>query len=131
MGECQRRRRRWLIGYVILLLGTLPIALPCWNGFLKGSIGRFVTLGQIHLVEYAGLGGFGALYARADAQPWRSLGNFVGLLAVVGLVDECIQWILPKRYFDWADVGLNLVGGVMGLAFVAVIDWMIHRMRRA
>lgn len=130
MPKRQRRLRRWLIGYVAVLLGTLPMALTWWNAILKDSVGQFVTVEQIHLAQYAGLGTFVGLYVRADARPRRTLWVLGGLLAAVGLTDECVQWILPGRFFEWSDVGLNLAGGVIGVTFAATTDWMIQRARQ-
>ena len=123
----QRVLRRWLVGYVAILLGTLPIALLCWNGFLRDSIGRFVTIEQIHLGEYAGLGWFAARYAGADVRPRRAFGIFAGLVAAVGVADELIQGMLPQRVFEWSDIGLNVLGGVLGMLFVASLDRIRQR----
>ena len=130
MTDRQRILRTWLIGYVAVLIGTLPIALPCWNGFLRDALGCFVTIEQIHLGEYVGLGWFAGRYARADVRPWRALGRLVGLVAAVGLVDEFVQGILPQRVFEWSDVGLNLVGGVCGMVAAEVMTWAVRVPRR-
>lgn len=127
--ERQRFLRRWLVGYVAILFGTLPIALPCWNGFLRDSIGRFVTIEQIHLAQYAGLGWFAARYARADARPWRTVGVLLALLAAVGLADELVQGVLPQRFFGWSDIGLNVAGGMLGMMLAVAVDWMVQGAR--
>ena len=111
-----------MIGYVALLLGTLPVALPLWTRVLQGSVGRFITVEQIHVVEYLGLGWLGAAWARTiKPPPWNALLSFV-LVAGVGLLDESAQRWMPGRFFDWADVGLNLVGGIVGVACQRVMQ---------
>ncbi len=35
-----------------------------------------------------------------------------------GYVDEIIQYYIPDRYFDWRDVGINFVAGIMPLGIV-------------
>jgi VanZ family protein len=38
------------------------------------------------------------------------------LSAITGLGDELIQGQLPARYFEWRDVGLNVVASLLGMA---------------
>ncbi|MCH2279365.1 MAG: VanZ family protein [Vicinamibacterales bacterium] len=40
----------------------------------------------------------------------------------IGLLDELLQIIWPRRYFDWADVGMNVVAVGLGL-LVAIPTW--------
>lgn len=121
MPHRQQVIRRWLIGYVALLFAMLPLALPCWNAFLRDSVGRFITIGQIHLLQYAGLGALAAGYVLASRQWARALGGMALLLIGCGLLDEVVQRWLPQRVFDWTDVFLNWAGGFLG----AVGSWMV------
>lgn len=120
-----------MLGYVAVLLGTLPLALPCWNLWLADSLGRWVTIQQIHLAEYAGLGIFAAAYARAGCRPWRTRALLMGVLAAVGTTDELLQGMLPQRFFEWSDVGMNLVGGAGGMLAAEIAGWMSGRISRA
>ncbi len=108
-------RRRWPVGYGIVLLAMAPLALPCWDGFLRNVVGRFLTVKATHLVEYAGLGWLTAGYALACKRPWRRLMTTAALVGGVGLLDEVLQVWLPQRVFGWSDVALNWVGGLGGL----------------
>ena len=45
-----------LIGYSAALFLAIPVALPIRNGGLRDTLGRWVTVEPIHLVQYAGLG---------------------------------------------------------------------------
>lgn len=113
MSPGQRVRGRWLAGYVLVLLGTLPIAQPIWTGWLRERIGRFVSLEAIHVVQYVGAGWLGAWYSASGlsrGQRIRLWGSLVGL----GWVDEAIQGWLPQRFFEWSDVGWNWVGLAVG-----------------
>ena len=71
-------RRRWLIAYVAGLFLTSALALPCWNAFLRDSLGRFITAEQIHVIEYGGLGWRSGLLppgnGQAVADPRRPRG---------------------------------------------------------
>lgn len=129
VSERQRILRRWLLGYVALLLGTLPIAFPLWNRVLRDAVGSYITVEQIHLAEYAGLGWYACWYALADRRPRRTLLVLMGILAAVGVVDELIQGLLPHRWFEWSDVALNGAGGLIGMMIAGLVDWIIQRSR--
>ena len=42
--------------------------------------------------------------------------------SLIGLADELLQILWPRRYFDWADVGMNVVAVGLGL-LVAIPAW--------
>ena len=54
--EQAKRVRRWLVGYAVLLIATLPLGLPCWNLFIRDSIGRVLSVEALHVMEYVGFG---------------------------------------------------------------------------
>ena len=37
------------------------------------------------------------------------------MTAILGLLDEGIQWILPNRVFDWVDFGFNTLAALMAI----------------
>ena len=43
------------------------------------------------------------------------------LTATVGCVDEGIQYLLPNRHFDWNDILINSLGGLMALITIRYI----------
>ncbi len=129
--ERQRVRRRWFLGYAAVLLTTLPAALPCWNAFLKETVGRVLSIQAIHVVEYLGLGLLGAWYRRASEQPRRALVRVLVLVLAVGLADELVQGLLPQRLFEWSDVWLNWCGGVGGVGAGELAGWLSWKRRRA
>ncbi len=45
------------------------------------------------------------------------------LTAIAGTVDEILQWLLPSRFWDLSDVGLNVAAGVM----VQLVIWRVVR----
>ena len=117
----QPHRTRWLIAYAAGLFLISAVGLPVWNAFLRDSLGRFLTVEQIHLVEYAGLGAVAVLFLRPAVRPWRAFLRLAGIVAAVGLADEILQFFLPQRFFQWSDVCLNWIGGLAGLAIVGAI----------
>ena len=122
----QRRRllRRWMLGYVAVLFVTLPLALPIWNGILRDSLGRVVTIEQIHLAQYGGLGWLAGVYARAGAYTGRTGALLLLLCAAIGLCDELVQGALPGRFFDWVDVRLNAMGSLAGMLGSSAFAWV-------
>ena len=115
-GRARRRRvLRWgLLGYLAAMFGALPLAVPCWNGFLRDSVGRVLTVEAVHVVQYGGLGWVGAVYGRTmPTISWR--WALAVVLAAAGVLDELVQGRLPQRVFQWSDVGLNWLGLLLGL----------------
>ncbi len=115
MTNRSKQLQRLLIGYIALLFGTLPVAYPIGTTYLRDSVGRFITVEQIHFVEYIGLGVLTSLYARTQDQSRRTFPLVIGLLGILGLLDETVQASLPNRFFQWSDVGLNWAGSLLGL----------------
>lgn len=124
--------RNLLIGYVAGLFAIGPLALPLWNdGGLRDSIGRFVTVEQIHLIQYFGLGVLISLYAFSHPRPGRILASLLMLGGIVAGLDEVVQSLLPQRVFQWSDVGLNATGIGIGLATVWILRWVSIPIREA
>ena len=122
-------RLGWVIAYSAGLFVASVLALPCWNAFLRDSVGRFLTVEQIHVVEYAGLGGVAAFTCRRATRSWRRIIGLVVLVAAVGFLDEALQVFLPHRYFQWSDVLLNWLGIVVGVTLVRMIGGVTIRVR--
>ncbi|MGI9301683.1 MAG: VanZ family protein [Gammaproteobacteria bacterium] len=72
----------------------------------------------VHFVEY---GLLGLLLARALSHRIGDLSIYATAIVagtIVGTLDEALQWLTPRRFWDYADIGLNVVG--TGLALIAV-----------
>ena len=79
---------------------------------------REVPADVIHLVEYVVLSVlvYRALLHRIHD---HSIYFIVTLIvAIIGAVEECIQWIVPSRVFDLRDIRTNFMAG--GLAQLAI-----------
>jgi len=75
----------------------------------------------IHFLEY-GLLGFFLFKALSLHIKDKSIYITATLFALfIGTIDEIIQWIIPRRYWDFRDAGLN---GLSGLLFQLAI-WKI------
>ena len=76
---------------------------------------------RIHFFQYFPLGilALEALRFRIHGRAiyiWAFL-----LVSSIGLGDECIQGLLPNRYFDAKDVMLNSLAGLLALVFVGFV----------
>lgn len=64
----------------------------------------------------------------ADLRSWtfqRAPQAYVGaflLTTLFGWIDECIQAILPNRYYQTSDILLNAVSGLLGLVLVYIFE---------
>ena len=83
---------------------------------------------RFHLLEYGLLGGlvYGALLERrrpGAGMRWsmRPAVTAVLVTALAGWLDEGIQHLLPNRYYDWKDVGLNLLAAILAVAALAAL----------
>ena len=47
--------------------------------------------------------------------------------ALIGVVDECIQWFLPSRVFDPLDMLFNVLAAVMAVTASAALRWARQR----
>ncbi len=76
---------------------------------------------RLHFLYY-GLLGYLALRALAIDLPRRQAWYAsVALAAAVGLGDELIQGVLSNRFFEWKDVLINALAGVLAVAACALL----------
>ena len=87
---------------------------------------RAIPEEAIHLAEY---GLLGLLVYRALSHSMRDYLIYPAaatLVAIVGIVDEYIQWVVPSRYFDLRDIAINAVAAM--LAQVAIFAGLRPRL---
>ncbi len=80
-----------------------------------------------HLIEYGVVGVliYEALTERKSqgrSVPWPPV-LAVLLTATLGVLDECIQWLLPNRVFDPVDILFNLLAGTMAVGASVALAW--------
>lgn len=115
--RCSVAERAW-IGVALLLygFGTFNARSPQerlhYLGY--GLLAMLLYVGFARLSETDAEAGVGSAFAPGAA------ALVVGSL--VGYADELLQIVWPRRYFDWADVGMNVVAVGLGL-LVAVPVW--------
>ena len=75
---------------------------------------------KVHIAEY---GLLGVLLYNALKIDFDRFGNklyIIGMIAcsAIGALDEVIQLILPNRYFDWRDIFMNGLCGMIALLMI-------------
>ncbi|WP_419163744.1 VanZ family protein [Candidatus Palauibacter sp.] len=134
-----------LIGVMILIQGLREGSRGVEIGFAVGvtaiallGFARTISAAErSHFIEYTVL----ALIVHEALLERRGQGRRVpipALLAVagatlVGVVDECIQFFLPSRTFDWFDIGFDLLASIVAVGSSVSLRWVrrwIGRWRR-
>jgi hypothetical protein len=67
----------------------------------------------LHLVEYAVLASLVFNALRYKVRDWTIYVSTVLIILLCGIADELLQWMLPSRFWDYRDVGVNLLGGAL------------------
>lgn len=84
-----------------------------------------------HLIEYGVVALFihEALAERARHGRRVPAQTLLAVLttALIGVVDECIQWFLPSRVFDPLDMAFNVLAAVMAVAASTGLRWARRR----
>jgi len=70
---------------------------------------------KIHFIEYGVLSCLILRALKADYQSRLAYFMAFTLTAILGWIDEGIQFLLPNRYYQIDDVMLNMVSGLLGL----------------
>lgn len=108
-----RRRRAPARAYAALAVaaGGYALALSCISA---------QRLERTHLPEY-GIAAWLAWRAIAPLVPGPLAGYAAGaaLAAAIGYGDELLQSIVPGRYYDIRDVGMNALGSVLAVIVIA------------
>ncbi len=133
----------FLVGATIVTQGVrlrigkaeIAVALGIVAAYLMVFTRMAILEERSHLIEYGVLGVFifEALAERArqgrrvPAPPLLA----AMITAVLGVVDEGIQWFLPNRVFDPQDILFNLLAGSMAIGAVMALAWARRRTSRA
>ena len=130
-----------LIGAMILVQGLRERSRSVEVGFALG-VAAIAVIGfargiaaaeRSHLIEYAVL----ALIIHEALVERKAHGRHVPVPAVlaiaattaVGVVDECIQFFLPSRTFDWFDIGFDLLASVLAVGSSVALQWFRRWLR--
>lgn len=66
-----------------------------------------------HLIEYGLLSYFVFKALSRRIHDWTVYITTILIVSFVGTMDEFLQWMMPGRYWDFRDVGTNIIGGLI------------------
>ena len=66
-----------------------------------------------HLIEYGLLSYFVFKALSHRVHDWTVYITTILIVSFVGTIDEFLQWMMPGRYWDFKDVGTNIIGGLI------------------
>lgn len=72
----------------------------------------------IHIIEYGLLSFFVFRALSYRIKDWTIYITAAFLVMLFGTADELLQWIMPTRYWDYRDVGINFLGGAIFLLVI-------------
>lgn len=100
--------RLWLLFAVVLYgAGTLTAGAP------QERL-HYLGYGLMAVMLYVGLQG----RTRSSTLSRFAFVGSLSLGSAIGLLDEGLQILWPRRYFDWKDVGMNALAVLLGLLVV-------------
>jgi len=76
---------------------------------------------RIHFLEYGVLGWLLMNALSHDYNSHALLLVAALMIVILGFVDEGIQWVLPNRFFELRDVGMNTAGGLLGILLMRFV----------
>lgn len=123
-----------LIGVAVLLQGLRArpggVEIGVMVGIAAVYLMLFARLGNVergHLFEYGVLAIliYEALAERASQGRRVPVPALLAILAatLIGLLDECIQIILPHRVFDPADILIDFVSATLAVVGMLFLGW--------
>lgn len=132
-----------LVGAAIVVQGLrkrpggteIGVALGVTGAYLIALLRMAVPEERSHLIEYSvvALLVYEALMERARQGrrvPVPAL-LAIGATVLVGVLDECIQALLPSRVFDLRDIGFDILAATMAVFASLALAWARRRASQA
>ena len=80
-----------------------------------------------HIIEYSVVAAFTyeALTERASHGRFVPVPAILAILAtsLIGVIDECIQLVIPNRVFDLQDMLFNFLAALMAVGAIVILRW--------
>ena len=104
--------------FYIYKLGQLKIAMTMLALLALGALAMEPFIGfpveRVHYIKYSLLGIFSFFSVRNKSTLVTLLvATFAACL--IGIVEEASQLGIPRRFFDWRDIGINLASALIGV----------------
>ena len=92
-----------------------------------------IPMERTHIIEYGVVAVFihQALMERVSQGGRVPVPAILAILAIAlaGVIDECIQAVLPSRVFDLRDILFNAFAGLMAIGSSKALTWVHSRKR--
>ena len=104
-----------------------PLARYAWLAIVVAVFGHYgwqLRASPEEAVHFVLYGGLGALLFRALAHRLHDVTIYpaaIALGALIGTIDETVQWLLPTRVWDIRDIFLNAVSVMLMQAVIALV----------
>ncbi len=140
-----------VVAYIIVAAGASGVVWVGWKvrarctvserlwiavALVAYGVGTFSARAPQERLHYLGYGLLAMLlyvgFARDRGEPVKGPALVPALSALlvgslVGFADELLQILWPRRYFDWADIGMNVVAVALGLLVVIPVWSALNR----
>jgi len=111
-----RTRAHYTLPRYALLAGLAAV-----YAYLLSAFAQFPAE-RLHLVEYGFMGYMFLRALRIDLPTGWAYAVAWGITVLVGIGDECIQLVLPQRFFEVKDIQLNAISAGLGLCVVRLVE---------
>lgn len=111
----ERRAKRYT--YLAVAFALVAVQVVWW----QSGDARVDVVERIHLLEYGSLAFAFFLALRGTIRGWALPALALVATTLVGVADEAVQWWTPLRVGDGRDVLLNLLAGLVGVAFALAL----------
>ena len=111
-----RTRAHYTLPRYVLLAGLAAV-----YAYLLSAFAQFPAE-RLHLVEYGFMGYMFLRALRIDLPTGWAYAVAWGITVLVGIGDECIQLVLPQRFFEVKDIQLNAISAGLGLCVVRLVE---------
>ena len=129
------------VGIVAVVLFAIAAVVSIWRTRAHYTLSRYALLAglaavyaymlsafaqfpaeRLHLVEYGFMGYMFLRALRIDLPTGWAYAVAWGITVLVGIGDECIQLVLPQRFFEVKDIQLNAISAGLGLCVVRLVE---------
>jgi len=107
---------------------AIAVAMAVWAGGVTSS--DLTPAEKTHFLTYGFLAWVVLRALDLESSSSRRYLAAVLIVGALGWIDEGIQYLLPRRYFEWKDVWLNLVSGAAVVLVIAALRGEFSGFRR-
>lgn len=95
---------------ICALSTSATVHMPKISWFQVDKLGHFLAYAFFHLVIVWGM---------ANQQKWQKIHWYfvllsLGIVSLYGALMEWVQYLMPERLFDYADMTANVAGAIFG-----------------